>query len=157
MLFRKPISEKTVAENLRRWQTGALRMLAQGRPIPDVIESFKTPAAERALADHPSLKPQHLLRIFVRMLLPLGQGVVMDPFMGSGSTLAAASCLGVDAVGMELDETFFRLAKNAIPLLASLYPQMKGQSLDCVPNADVTDKAPAPECFPLYAQAVSTA
>ena len=47
MLFRKPISEKTVAENLRRWETGGLRMLEGSKPLPDVIPSFKTPAIER--------------------------------------------------------------------------------------------------------------
>lgn len=71
MLFRKPISESTVAKNLRKWETGGLRMLEGGKPLPDVIPSFKTPAFEREIADHPSLKPQHLLRIFVRALLPL--------------------------------------------------------------------------------------
>lgn len=130
LLFRKPISEKTVAENLRKWGTGGLRMLAGGKPLPDVIASFKTPAREREIADHPSLKPQHLLRIFVRALLPLGCGVVLDPFMGSGSTIAAASSLGVDAIGIEIDPEFYSLAEHAIPRLAILYPGMVGDSLD---------------------------
>lgn len=43
MLFRKPISEKTVAANLRRWQTGGLRRLAEDKPLPDVIPSGRTP------------------------------------------------------------------------------------------------------------------
>src|SRR5512135_3654589 len=81
MLFRKPISEKTVAENLRKWATGGLRMLAGGNPLPDAIPTSKKPTKERDIADHPSLKPQHLLRIFVRTLLPLRQGIVLDPFM----------------------------------------------------------------------------
>lgn len=130
MLFRKPISEKTVAENLRKWGTGGLRMLAGGSPLPDVIASFKTPAREREIADHPSLKPQHFLRILVRALLPLGQGVVLDPFMGSGSTLAAALFLGYDGVGIEIDPEFFALAERAIPELATLYPDMNGETLE---------------------------
>lgn len=130
MLFRKPLAEKTVAENLRRWETGGLRMLLGGKPLPDVIASFKTPAREREIADHPSLKPQHLLRIFVRALLPLGTGIVLDPFMGSGSTVAAATCLGVDAIGIEVDPKFYTLAERAIPQLAALYPGMMGEVLD---------------------------
>lgn len=130
MLFRKPISERTVAENLRKWETGGLRMLEGGKPLPDVIPSFKTPAREREIADHPSLKPQHLLRIFVRALLPLGRGVVLDPFMGSGSTIAAATCLGIDSIGIEVDPHFFSLAEKAIPKLAALYPSMNGAFLD---------------------------
>lgn len=130
MLFRKPISERTVADNLRTWGTGGLRMLAGGKPLPDVIDSFKTPEIERKIADHPSLKPQHLLRIFVRTLLPLGRGTLLDPFMGSGSTIAAALSLSVDSIGIELDRDYHALAKSAIPKLAGLYPQMKGATLD---------------------------
>ncbi|MHB1155942.1 MAG: DNA-methyltransferase [Phycisphaerales bacterium] len=130
MLFRKPIAERTVADNLRKWETGGLRMLAGGKPLPDAIASFKTPILERQIADHPSLKPQHLLRIFVRALLPLGRGTVLDPFMGSGSTIAAATSLGVDAIGIEIDSHFFALAERAIPQLASLYPGMRGDDLN---------------------------
>jgi site-specific DNA-methyltransferase (adenine-specific) len=43
MLFRKPISERTVAENLRRWKTGGLRRLNLDRPLPDAIPSGRTP------------------------------------------------------------------------------------------------------------------
>lgn len=130
MLFRKPISESTVAENLRRWDTGGLRMLTGGKPLPDVIPSFKTPENERAIADHPSLKPQHLLRILVRSLLPRGRGVILDPFMGSGSTLAAAQAVGYSSIGMELDADYFKLAQGAVPRFAALYPSVKGEFLD---------------------------
>lgn len=131
MLFRKPISEKTVADNLRKWGTGGLRMLAGGKPLPDAIASFKTPAQEREIANHPSLKPQHFLRILVRALLPLGCGLVLDPFMGSGSTIAAASCLGYDSIGIEIDSEFYSLAERVIPQLASLYPGMAGEIIEC--------------------------
>jgi site-specific DNA-methyltransferase (adenine-specific) len=106
-------------------------MLDGGKPLPDVIPSFKTPVREREIADHPSLKPQHLLRIFVRALLPYGRGLILDPFMGSGSTIAAASSIGVDAIGIEIDPEFYAIAEKAIPTLAALYPNMKGESLDC--------------------------
>lgn len=130
MLFRKPISEKTVAANLRKWGTGGLQMLSGGRPIPDVIPSFKTPEREKEIADHPSLKPQHLLRILVRSLLPSQSGLVLDPFMGSGSTLAACMVVGCDAIGIERDPKYFALAKKAIPKLAALYPTFLGDALE---------------------------
>lgn len=128
MLFRKPLSERTVADNLRKWETGGLRMLAGDRPLPDAIPSFKTPGREREMADHPSLKPQHFLRIAVRSLLPLGRGVILDPFMGSGSTLAAARAIGYEAIGMEKDFTFFTQAQDAVVPLSNLYPEMDGSS-----------------------------
>ncbi len=137
MLFRKPISEKTVAENLRKWETGGLRMLEGGKPLPDAIPSFKTPAKERAIADHPSLKPQHFLRILVRCLLPFGRGVILDPFMGSGSTIAAAMAIGYEAMGIELDSTFYELAEKAIVPLSELYPEMNGSMIGCNETVEV--------------------
>ena len=130
MLFRKPIAERTVAENLRRWRTGGLRRLGPNKPLPDSIPSGRTPDREEAISDHPCLKPQHFMRIIVRALLPLGEGVVLDPFMGSGSTIAAAMAVGYDAIGTEIDETYFRLAKQSIPRLAALYPGFRGDDLD---------------------------
>lgn len=131
MLFRKPISEKTVAQNLRKWGTGGLRMMSGGKPVPDVIPSFKTPQREKEIADHPSLKPQHLMRILLHSLLPLGSGHILDPFMGAGSTIAAAVAIGCSSIGIEKDQSYFNLAQKAIPQLAKLYPSFKGESLDC--------------------------
>ena len=130
MLFRKPISERTVADNLRRWKTGGLRRLSAGKPLPDVIASGRTPDCEEAISDHPCLKPQHFMRILVRALLPLGEGVVLDPFMGSGSSIAAAEAVGYDSIGVELDADYFRLAQTAIPRLAALYREYKGEEVE---------------------------
>lgn len=129
MLFRKPIGEKTVAENLRRWKTGGLRRLDTDKPLPDAIASGRTPDREEAISDHPCLKPQHFMRIVVRALLPMGERTVLDPFMGSGSTIAAADAVGYDAIGVELDDSYFRLAKECIPRLAALYPDFLGDDL----------------------------
>src|SRR5437667_11757862 len=48
-LFRKPIDTNTVAENLRRWKTGALRRLSTEKPLPDAIPSGRTPKCEEAI------------------------------------------------------------------------------------------------------------
>jgi site-specific DNA-methyltransferase (adenine-specific) len=50
----------------------------------------------------------------------LGEGVVLDPFAGSGSTLAAAEAVGYTSIGIEKDSEYFSLAKVAIPKLAAL-------------------------------------
>jgi DNA modification methylase len=54
----------------------------------------------------------------VPVSLPLGEGIVLDPFAGSGSTLAAAEALGYRSVGVESDRRYFALARRAIPKLA---------------------------------------
>ena len=120
-LFRKPL-EGTVAENLRKWGTGALRRLSPQEPFKDLIPSSPARGHERQLAPHPSLKPQHFLRQLVKAALPLGKGVILDPFMGSGSTIAAALACGLDSIGLEVNREFFDMAQRAIPKLAAYRP-----------------------------------
>ena len=140
--FRKPIDARTVAENLRRWRTGGLRRLSTDRPLPDAIPSSRTPKREEAISDRPCLKPQHFMRILVRALLPLGEGTILDPFMGSGSTIAAAKAIGYAATGLEIDAEYFHLAERAIPRLAALYPDFKGQTIEIELNGNVEAEAP---------------
>ncbi|NJD66947.1 MAG: site-specific DNA-methyltransferase [Chloroflexi bacterium] len=119
LLFRKPI-EGRVSDNLRKWRTGGLRRPSDDRPFGDVIQSHPARSRERQLAPHPTLKPQSFMRKVVRAILPFGEGIVADPFAGSGSTLAAAEWLGYQSVGVELDEAYVRVAQRAIPALSSL-------------------------------------
>jgi site-specific DNA-methyltransferase (adenine-specific) len=125
-LFRKPLPTRmTVGECLRQFRTGGLRRLPDGNPFKDVIPSEKTPQRERKIANHPSLKPQSFLRQIVYVALPLGEGIVADPFMGSGSTVAAAEHLGLHSIGLERDAKFFAMAAKAVPVLASIVPDQE--------------------------------
>ncbi|MCX6374766.1 MAG: DNA methyltransferase, partial [Armatimonadetes bacterium] len=118
-LFRKPC-EGRVQDNLRTWGTGGLRRVSQREPFKDMIASSPTRPEERQIAPHPSLKPQRFLRQLVRASLPLGKGVILDPFMGSGSTIAAAAACGLPSIGLEIDEQYYHVAKSAIPRLAAM-------------------------------------
>lgn len=121
LMFRKPI-EGRVQDNLRKWGTGGFRRISGDRPFGDVIESAPTRASERKHAPHPSLKPQAFLRKLVRGVLPLGRGVVLDPFAGAASTLAAAEAVSYESIGVERDEKYFNMACLALPKLAGLDP-----------------------------------
>jgi site-specific DNA-methyltransferase (adenine-specific) len=116
-LFRKPC-EGRVQDNLRKWKTGGLRRISATEPFSDVIRSAPTRPEERAIAPHPSLKPQAFMRQIVRAALPLGEGVVVDPFMGGGATIAAAIAVGYESIGVEVDPRFFKIAERAIPELS---------------------------------------
>ena len=129
MLFRKPIEQRTVAMNLRKWGTGALRRVNVDQPLPDTIQSSKTPKIEETISAHPTLKPQYLLRILCRSLLPLGEGKILDPFCGSGSTIAACKAIGYESVGIEVDDIYFATLENNIMMLSALYPNWIGDSL----------------------------
>lgn len=110
----------TAAENLRAYGTGGLRRISDDEPFRDVITCSPTRGREREIAPHPSLKPQRFMRQLVRASLPLGIGIVLDPFAGSGSTLAAAEAVGYRAIGTDRDYEYYRLAQSAFPALAQL-------------------------------------
>jgi site-specific DNA-methyltransferase (adenine-specific) len=121
LVYRKPI-EGRVQDNLRKWNTGGFRRPSPDKPFGDVILSAPTRKAERDLAPHPSLKPQAFLRQIVHAVLPLGKGVILDPFAGAGSTLAAAEAVGYQSIGIEKDAYFFDMACDSIAKLIRFKP-----------------------------------
>lgn len=118
-LFRKPL-DGTAAETLRRWGTGGLRRISENEPFKDVIPCSPARGRERSIAPHPSLKPQKFLRRIVRAALPLGIGIIYDPFAGSGSTLAAAEALGHHAIGTEREPCYYDLLRGAFKRLSTM-------------------------------------
>jgi DNA modification methylase len=117
-VFRKPFPG-TVAENLREWGTGGLNRISDEEPFKDLIKCSPTRGIEKNIAPHPSLKPQRFLRKLVRAALPLGVGILFDPFAGSGSTLAAAEAVGYRALGTDSDRQYFAMAKHVFEPLSS--------------------------------------
>src|SRR6266480_3277536 len=118
-LFRKPCQGR-VQDNLRKWKTGGLRRISDSEPFKDLIQSSPARRREREIAPHPSLKPQNFLRQIVRAALTLCEGNIIDNFMGSGYTIAAATAIGLRSVGVEARAEYFSMAKAAIPRLAKL-------------------------------------
>lgn len=119
VIARKPL-EGRVQDNLRLWKTGGWRRISADRPFGDVIRSSPTTQRERRIANHPSLKPQSFLRQLVYAALPLGEGIVLDPFAGSGSTLAAANAVGYASIGIEKDPLYAEMAAKAIDPLSRI-------------------------------------
>ena len=85
-------------------------LLAKGQParpangISDVIEWQR-----ESDAFHPNQKPVHALYPLLTTFAP-ANGIILDPFMGSGSTLRAAKDMGLRAVGIEIEEHYCRRA-----------------------------------------------
>ena len=72
---------------------------------------------------HPTVKPLDLMQWLVRLVTPPG-GTVLDPFMGSGSTMVAADREGFDGIGIELDPEYVEIARRRVfgdsPLFAEV-------------------------------------
>lgn len=62
---------------------------------------------------HPTVKPVQLMAYLCRLITPKN-GIVLDPYMGSGSTGIAALLEGFRFVGMEMDEDYFKIAESRI-------------------------------------------
>ena len=63
--------------------------------------------------NHPTVKPINLLTYLVRLITP-PNGIVMDCYMGSGSTGIAARLEGFQFIGMEMDEDYYKIAETRI-------------------------------------------
>lgn len=72
---------------------------------------------------HPTVKPTDLMRYLCRLVTPAG-GTVLDPFMGSGSTLKAAELEGFSAIGIELDPEYCAIARRRIASDAPLFAEV---------------------------------
>lgn len=177
-MARKPLSEKSVAENCLKWGTGGLnidesrietkdnlnggtyskgeqkgmeikskyRLTGQfvqpsgrfpanlihdnsddvsgcfpnesERFFKSIIYQAKSSKSERTAQgtitnNHPTLKPVALMEYLIKMVTRKG-GIVLDPFMGSGSTGVAARNNGYNFIGIEKEEEYFKIAQNRI-------------------------------------------
>lgn len=62
---------------------------------------------------HPAQKPVGIAEKYIRVCLPEG-GIVLDPYMGSGTTLRAAKDLGRQAIGIEIEERYCEIAAKRL-------------------------------------------
>jgi hypothetical protein len=84
---------------------------------------------------HPTVKPIALMEWLVRLVTPPG-GVVLDPFLGSGTTGAAAVRVGVDFIGIEREAEYVHIAERRIALAANAPRSKPLGSLERAPAAD---------------------
>jgi site-specific DNA-methyltransferase (adenine-specific) len=82
-------------------------VFADGRGRPDILRAAPVPSEARG---HPAQKPVSLIQ---QLLAVCGQ-MILDPFMGSGTTLRAAKDLGRKAIGIEIEERYCEIAANRL-------------------------------------------
>lgn len=131
----KPLSEPNFASNVLKWGTGGVNVGAtmvhrdKGKPtqpgnvihdgaaIPHKVAKFfyasKVGAADRKSNSHPSIKPTDLMQYLVRLVTPKN-GLVLDPFTGSGTTAVACVLEGFRFIGIEKEKPYLQIAGHRI-------------------------------------------
>lgn len=60
---------------------------------------------------HPTVKPLKLMKYLINLIMPPENGLLLDPFAGSGSTILAAKQLGFEAIGIEREAEYVKIAE----------------------------------------------
>ena len=76
-------------------------------------EEILQPTTKGTMNTHPTVKPTDLMAYLIRLITPKG-GLVLDPFMGSGSTGKAAVREGMSFIGIEREDEYMEIAKSRI-------------------------------------------
>ena len=87
----------------------------RGAAVHDCISCAVVPNSEKEISDHPTQKPEMLMRQFVELLSNEGE-TVLDPFMGGGTT--GVSCIRTrrQFIGIELNRAYFDRAKTRLEI-----------------------------------------
>ncbi len=109
----KPIEGRFI-DNYRQWGTGLISVLSNGKVCSNVIECSKPSKKEKGdYNDHPTVKPLMLMEELVEVFCPKG-GVVVDPFLGSGTTMVAARRKGRECRGSEVNGEYVKIIVERI-------------------------------------------
>ena len=85
----------------------------EGKLYHDFIETSLVTKNEKAFGKHPTQKPVKLISHFIKLLSNKGD-LIVDPFMGSGTTGVVSKSLGRDFIGIELEKEYFNIATQRI-------------------------------------------
>ena len=107
-----------VGDNSGRWPANLLHDGSDETStlLSDAARFFYTPkasTAERQGVTHPTVKPLDLMAYLCRLITP-PNGTILDPFMGSGTTIKAAMSEGFKAIGIERDPDYFAMAQQRL-------------------------------------------
>lgn len=102
-----PVKFETSSDNYREFERVETKTMPELR-VPSSVQKFNR---ERGL--HPTQKPVALMEYLIKTYSNEGD-TILDPFMGSGTTGVACKNLNRNFIGIELDETYFKIAKERI-------------------------------------------
>ena len=127
--IREPYDNQTIASYLRdkryKDKDARLRHLVEGKYSTNIIRvpSLKGSSSEKV--GHPSQKPLELISKLVLCSTDPGD-LVLDPFLGSGTTAVAAQQLGRDWIGIECNKNYVEIAEQRLANTNGLFEQKHG-------------------------------
>ena len=113
VLAQKP-KEGTFINNWIRWKTGLINIdKSLNGNFPSTIMDVKKPVGKERIINHMTLKPVKLIE-YLTLIFSKENQVILDPFMGSGTT--GIACLNTDRkfIGIEINDYYFSLAENRL-------------------------------------------
>jgi site-specific DNA-methyltransferase (adenine-specific) len=105
----------TMIDNFLRFGTGLINVDDGGGKFPGVLFDFKKPSrTEKGDGNnHPTVKPVNLIRRLLKIFSNPGDSI-LDPFLGSGSTLLACALENRIGVGIEKNFDYVKIAENRL-------------------------------------------
>ena len=86
---------------------------SNGKVIHDFLESSVCPISEKKFGRHPTQKPLAIMKKLIEYTTDEGD-VVLDPFMGSGSTCVACTMMHRQSIGIEINEQYYDIATKRV-------------------------------------------
>lgn len=119
-VVQKPLINNYI-ETLEKFNVGLLyTKAADGGFQSNIIEGIRN-SKEESFIPHVTVKPKELIKKLIRMSVPMIRGnIVIDPFMGSGTTAVAAKELGLDYVGFEIVEEYIDIANRRLRVVSNV-------------------------------------
>lgn len=113
MLAQKP-KQGTYVENWLKWKVGLMdaTKVLNGAGSPSTVMLVEK-TIKQFYNGHLSVKPVEILRHLIELFTVEGQ-VVLDPFLGSGSTAIAAMLTGRECIGIEINSEYIKIAKHRL-------------------------------------------
>lgn len=113
VIVQKPLINNYI-ETLTTYHVGLFQAKNENGFQSNIIENIKRETLDD-FNTHPTVKPLELMEKLVKLTIPKGYGnIVLDPFAGSGTTLLAAKKLGIDYLGIEINQEYVDIAQKRL-------------------------------------------
>lgn len=110
----KELGLEELDEKLFAQSGGAQSKLKAGETEYKDVDSLGFNVIKKRKNNHPTVKPVELMRYLCKLVKTPYNGIILDPFMGSGTTGIACKLEEIPFIGIEMNEEYFNIANKRI-------------------------------------------